>query len=234
MNEKVVLVSPNIDGRRIARYLKSGGLLIGRTLAVLVTMTLATSVAAREGPIPMAGHQICLEVWLTISLLTDALALAGQALLAGDYSRGEYMKARDVVYKVLQIGLVTGVSLAAILFLGFEKLSALFSNDPDVLKIAMSGILFVAGSQPINALAFVIDGLYYGVSDFGYAAYSMVLVGIISSVFLVVAAPVFGLPGVWAALFLFMTLRVVAGVWRLGTKGGPWKLVFSEIEKDNI
>lgn len=33
---------------------------------------------------------------------------------------------------------------------------------------------FVAGSQPVNALAFVVDGLYYGVSDFGYAAYSMV------------------------------------------------------------
>lgn len=26
----------------------------------------------------------------------------------------------------------------------------------------------------MNALAFVFDGLYYGVSDFGYAAYSMV------------------------------------------------------------
>ncbi|KAF3950679.1 hypothetical protein CMV_023597 [Castanea mollissima] len=54
------------------------GLLIGRTLAVLLTMTLATSMAAREGPIPMAGHQICIQVWLAVSLLTDALALAGQ------------------------------------------------------------------------------------------------------------------------------------------------------------
>lgn len=35
-------------------------------------------------------------------------------------------------------------------------------------------IQFVAGSQPLNAIAFVLDGLYYGVSDFGFAAYSMV------------------------------------------------------------
>lgn len=41
-------------------------------------MTLATSMAAREGPVPMAGYQICVEIWLTISLLTDALALAAQ------------------------------------------------------------------------------------------------------------------------------------------------------------
>ena len=56
----------------------SGGLLIGRTLAVLMTLTLATSMAARQGPVQMAGHQICIEVWLSVSLLTDALALAGQ------------------------------------------------------------------------------------------------------------------------------------------------------------
>lgn len=48
-----------------------------------------------------------------------------------------------------------------------------------VTSIGMSEIYlhvqFVAGSQPVNALAFVIDGIYYGVSDFGYAAYSMVI-----------------------------------------------------------
>lgn len=53
---------------------------MGRTLAVLVTLTLATSMAAREGPVPMAGYQICVQIWLAISLLTDALALAAQVL----------------------------------------------------------------------------------------------------------------------------------------------------------
>lgn len=48
---------------------------------MLLTMTLATSMAVREGPIPMAGYQICVEVWLTLSLLSDALALAGQVKL---------------------------------------------------------------------------------------------------------------------------------------------------------
>ncbi|KAI9153676.1 hypothetical protein LWI28_014863 [Acer negundo] len=232
LSGKVELISPNIDGRRIVRYLKSGGLLIGRTIAVLLIMTLSTSLAAREGPIPMAGHQICIEVWLAVSLLTDALALAGQALLAGGYSQGNYEQARQVVFRLLQIGSITGIGLAGFLFLGFGALSHLFTTDSEVLKIAWSGILFVAGSQPMNALAFVLDGLYYGVSDFGYAAYSMILVAAISSIFLLVAAPVFGLAGIWAGLFLFMTLRVVVGLWRLGTKSGPWEMVWSETEME--
>lgn len=56
----------------------AGALLTGRTLAVLTITTLATSMAARQGPIQMAGHQICFQVWLALSLLNDALALAGQ------------------------------------------------------------------------------------------------------------------------------------------------------------
>ncbi|KAJ9180518.1 hypothetical protein P3X46_008749 [Hevea brasiliensis] len=232
LNGKVSLISPNIDGRRVVRYLNSGGLLIGRTIAVLLTTTLATSMAAREGPTPMAGHQICMQVWLAVSLLNDALALAGQALLAGGYSQGNYEQARQVTYRVLEIGLITGIGLGTILSLGFGAFSSLFSTDSEVLEIAWSGILFVAGSQPMNALAFVLDGLYYGVSDFRYAAYSMILVGLISSVFILGAAPVFGLAGVWTGLFLFMTLRVVAGMWRLGTKTGPWKLVWAEMEQE--
>ncbi|KAF8027120.1 hypothetical protein BT93_E0137 [Corymbia citriodora subsp. variegata] len=231
LNDEVLLISPNFDGRKIIQYLKSGGLLIGRTLAVLITMTLATSMAARRGPIPMAGYQICTQVWLTVSLLTDALAIAGQALLARGYSQGDYEQAREVIYMVLQIGVATGVALAVILFVGFGAFSRLFSTDSEVLEIAWSGILFVAGSQPMNAVAFVIDGLYYGVSDFGYAAYSMVFVGIVSSAFILATAPTFGLAGVWTGLFLFMTLRVVAGIWRLGTKGGPWERIWSEAEQ---
>ncbi|XP_021908433.1 protein DETOXIFICATION 44, chloroplastic [Carica papaya] len=231
LNDEVSLLSPKIDGKRLAGYLKSGGLLIARTISVVVIMTLGTSMAAREGPVPMAGHQICIQVWLAVSLLTDALALAGQALLATDYSQGNFEQARQVIDRVLQISFVTGVALAVSLFLGFGAFSSLFTTDSEVLEIVQSGTLFVAGSQPVNAIAFVLDGLYYGVSDFGYAAYSMVLIGLISSIFLLVAAPIYGLAGVWAGLFLFMTLRVVAGFWRLGMKSGPWKMVLSKAEE---
>lgn len=55
-----------------------GGFLLGRTISVLFTMTLGTSMAARQGPVAMAAHQICLQVWLAVSLLTDALAASAQ------------------------------------------------------------------------------------------------------------------------------------------------------------
>ncbi|XP_047951986.1 protein DETOXIFICATION 44, chloroplastic [Salvia hispanica] len=232
LSDKLLLVTPSISGQRVAKYLKSGALLTARTIAVLSITTLATSMAAREGPIQMAGFQICFEVWLALSLLNDALALAGQALLASDYSQGNYSLARQVTNKVLQIGLVMGVGLAVILYLGFGALSSLFSTDSEVLEIARSGTLFVAASQPFNAIAFVFDGLYYGVSDFGFAAYSMMVIALISAAFILVAAPSYGIAGVWGGLFVFMALRVAAGFTRISTRTGPWRLLMSDTEKD--
>lgn len=55
-----------------------GGFLLVRTLAVLSTMTLGTSMAAHEGPVGMAAHQICIQVWLAVSLLVDALGASAQ------------------------------------------------------------------------------------------------------------------------------------------------------------
>lgn len=42
--------------------------------------TLAAAMAARLGATPMASFQICLQVWLTSSLLNDGLAVAGQVI----------------------------------------------------------------------------------------------------------------------------------------------------------
>ncbi|XWS55479.1 hypothetical protein CRYUN_Cryun09bG0003600 [Craigia yunnanensis] len=141
LNGKVVLISPNVDWRKVALYIKSGGLLIGSTIATLGTLTLATSLAARQGPIPMAVHQICIQVWLAVSLLTDALVLSAQ------------------IFK--KIGLVAGFALDLAHFLACLAQIQKFSKLPS---------RFVTGSQPVNDIAFVLHGLYYGVSDFEYAA----------------------------------------------------------------
>jgi Na+-driven multidrug efflux pump len=64
--------------------------------------------------------------------------------------------------------------MALILWFGMPVFSRLFTSDSGVLESIALLIPFVALTQPINALAFVFDGLHYGASDFGYVAYAMV------------------------------------------------------------
>ncbi|CAK7329369.1 unnamed protein product [Dovyalis caffra] len=230
LNKRVVLLPPKIGELQFGVYMKSGGFLIGRTLAVLTTMTLATSMAARQGAIAMAAHQICMQIWLAVSLLTDSLAASGQALIASYSSEGDHVTVKEVTNFVLKIGLVVGFFLAAVLGVSFGSIATLFTKDADVLGIVRTGRLFVSASQPINALAFIFDGLHYGVSDFPYAAKSMMLVGLISSAFLLYAPSSMGLPGVWSGLALFMGLRTAAGFVRLLSKSGPWWFMHKDLE----
>ncbi|XP_042508826.1 protein DETOXIFICATION 45, chloroplastic isoform X2 [Macadamia integrifolia] len=234
LNKRAVLLPPKMKNLQFGVYIKSGGFLLGRTLAVLMTMTLGTSMAVRQGPLAMAAHQICLQVWLAVSLLTDALAASGQALIASSFSKGDYWKVKEIVHFVLKMGVFTGISLALILGASFGSLATLFTKDTEVLGIVRSGVLFVSASQPFNALAFIFDGLHYGVSDFSYAAQSMIVVGVISSAVLLYAPSMFGLYGVWLGLTLFMSLRMLAGFIRLASKNGPWWFLQKDFHKTEV
>ena len=67
--------------------------------------------AARQGPVAMAAHQICLQVWLAVSLLTDALAASGQVrnsvfLKNVRYMLSEYISTRLDCHCPIKISLV--------------------------------------------------------------------------------------------------------------------------------
>lgn len=232
LNKRTILSLPNIQSMDFGGYLSSGGFLLGRTLAAVMTITLSTSMAARQGALAMAAHQICLQVWLSVSLLADAQAASGQALIASSSAKGDYSTVKEITFSALKTGLITGISLAIILGVSFSSIATMFTKDAEVLAIARSGLLFVSASQPINALAYIFDGLHYGISDFSYAAWSMITVGAISSAFILYAPSVVGLSGVWSGLTLFMGLRTVAGYMRLISKNGPWRFLQEDIPEN--
>eukprot|EP01018_Ginkgo_biloba_P032681 Gb_01686 [translate_table: standard] len=225
LHKRVILLPPRITDLQFDRFFKSGLLLLARVTAATVCLTLAASMAARLGAVSMAAFQICMQIWMATSLLADALALAGQAILASAFAKGDYNKAKSAAARTLQMGMLLGVFLAAVLGGSLRMLSKLFTNDERVLALMHIGIPFVAATQPINSLAFVFDGINFGASDFTYAAYSMVSVSVISILCLLVLSPLWGFIGVWIGLTILMTLRMFAGVWRIGTATGPWSFL---------
>ncbi|KAG6552155.1 hypothetical protein Mapa_006257 [Marchantia paleacea] len=231
LNSRVMLLPPKLGDLRFDRFLKSGTLLLARTLAILLTMTLATSMAARLGAIPMAAHQICMQVWLAASLLSDSLALAGQAIIASAFAKEDYRRVKQASFRILQMGLGFGVFMALLLGVGSGWFTKLFTNDVGVLEIMSFILPFVILTQPINSLAFVFDGIYYGVSDFSFAAYSMVAVAIPSSIFLLCLPPFWGIVGVWTGLTVLMILRMSAGFFRISTSTGPWSAINKDYEE---
>ncbi|XP_065847843.1 protein DETOXIFICATION 42-like [Euphorbia lathyris] len=225
--QQVDLLPPSFTDLQFSRFLKNGFMLLLRVIATTFCITLAASLAARHGATSMAAFQVCLQIWLATSLLADGLAVAGQAILASAFAKGDYDKAKAVACRVLQYGLVLGVHLGIFLLVGLRYAARLFTEDVNILKLISVAIPFVAATQPLNVLAFVFDGVNYGASDFAYAAYSMVLVSAISITCLLTLSPAYGFVGIWIALTVFMTLRTLAGFLRIGTGMGPWQFLRS-------
>ncbi|XP_022989536.1 protein DETOXIFICATION 45, chloroplastic-like [Cucurbita maxima] len=211
LNKRVVLLSPKFGALQFGEYMKSGSYLFGRTLSVLTTMTVAMSMVTRQGAVPMAAHQICMQVWLAVTTLTEALATSSQVIVASAASKRDYKTAKKVASLAIKVGLLAGIILCAVLGASFHSLAPLFTKDPQVLEILRKGVLFVSGAQPLIPLAILFDGLHYGVSDFPYAAWSTVVIGTVSSCVMLYAPSSFGLYRTWLGLTLFMGLRTVAG-----------------------
>ncbi|KAK6289699.1 hypothetical protein POUND7_001240 [Theobroma cacao] len=235
--DKVDLLPPSFKELQFGQFLKNGEtmisarvttpgfLLLVKVIAVTLCVTVAASLSARQGPTTMAAFQICLQIWLAASLLADGLAVAGQAILASAFAKKDYEKIIATASRVLQIGILLGLLLSFILVVGLQFASRLFTKDIAVLKLISLGIPFIAATQPINALAFVFDGVNYGASDFAYSAYSMVLVAVMSIFCLFILSSSHGYVGIWVALTIFMSLRVIAGLLRIGTGMGPWSFL---------
>lgn len=223
--KKVDLLPPSMKDLQIFRFLKNGGLLLARVIAVTFCVTLSASLAARLGPIPMAAFQTCLQVWMTSSLLADGLAVAIQAILACSFAEKDYNKVTTAATRTLQMSFVLGVGLSLVVGGGLYFGAGVFSKNVAVIHLIRLGLPFVAATQPINSLAFVFDGVNYGASDFAYSAYSLVMVSIASVTSLFFLYKSKGFIGIWIALTIYMSLRMFAGVWRMGTGTGPWRFL---------
>ncbi|CAL0326176.1 unnamed protein product [Lupinus luteus] len=191
--KRMVLLPPGLKDLQIFRFLKNGGLVLARVVAVTFCITLSASLASRLGPIKMAGFQVCLQVWLTSSLLADGLAVAVQAILACSFTEKNNEKVAAAAARTLQLGFILGVILFLFVGAGLYFGAGMFSNSILVVQ-------FIKIGMPILA--------------------SMISIG---SLFLLYES--YGFVGIWVGLTINMSLRMLAGVVRMGTGTGPWRFL---------
>lgn len=122
--------------------------------------------------------------------------------------------ARAVTKRVLALGFALGFITMSILGIGSGRISRLFTSDPAVLGLIAAIWPWVVLSQPINALAFVWDGVLYGANGFRYAAAAMVMCAVpaVACMFAGLRFPASGtaqLTWVWAGLIVLMAMRIL-------------------------
>jgi putative MATE family efflux protein len=206
----------------LARLLRVGRQVGLRTAALLATLALATAVASRISAASLAGHQIAFQVFLFLALSVDALAVAAQALVGTALGRAGPDEARAVGARVVRMGTMVGLGLTLLVLLLAPVIPQLFSTDELVLSRATVALVGLAVMQVPAAIAFTLDGVLEGASDFGFLQWA--LIGALSAfapfVVLVLVRPSLGLAGLWAGLVAWMTARAVILLLRF--RGTRW------------
>ena len=209
------------DGAAIASLGRAGGALLLRTAALRASLTAATAIAAYIGAVDVAAHQIAYELWNSLALALDAIAIAGQAIIGKELGAGDADEAKAMGRRMLGLGLLAGGMLGAAVLLLRVLLPHVFSSDEHVLALASFLLIHVAVLQPINGVVFVLDGILIGAGDLRYMAGAMVGA---AAVFAAGGAAVIvlelGIGWVWAAIGLFMCARLVGLGLRFRT--GRW------------
>jgi putative MATE family efflux protein len=194
--------------RRLARV---GLDLLVRTAALRAALLVTTAVATRLGTVEVAAHQVAFEVWSFLALGLDAVAIAGQALVGRALGAGDATGARAAGRRMIEWGVALGVVFGVALVAVRVPLAGVFTDDPAVEDLAAFLLVWVGVLQPVNAVAFVLDGVLIGAGDLRFLAAAMV-VSTVAYVPLAVAVAVAdaGIGWLWAVLGVFMATRGAA------------------------
>lgn len=206
----------------IRRLLTAGRRLFFRTAALFLALGLATAVAARIDPATLAGHQVTFQVHMFIALVLDSLAIPGQILVGRALGARDHAEARAVSRRLLGWGVVAGLVVAVALAASSPWLPGVFTEDPAVVERARLALLVAAVVQVPAAVAFVLDGVLIGASDFRFLQWSTVAGLAVFTPFAVavLVRPGLGIVGLWCGLLAWMTGRAAANWVRY--RGEAW------------
>jgi len=208
-----VSIAPQLS--TITGLVQAGKPLILRNLALRGAFTAATAVAARVGVAAVGGHQIGLQVWSTLALALDAVAIAGQALTGRWLGAGAVEQARQAARRMIEVDVGLGVVMGALVFVTRHWVAAAFSTDAEVVAAAGIVLVWVALTAPLNGFVFALDGILIGAGDHRYLGRTMAAASVVFAILAwTVNTTDAGLNWLWACLGAFMVLRAGTLWWR--------------------
>jgi MATE family multidrug resistance protein len=185
---------------------RNGALLTVRTGLLLITLTVAASVATRLGPAEIAAHQLVAQVFLLSALLADSFAIAAQAMVGDVAGRGDVDELNALNRRLVFWGFVAGLILMVGVGVGRFGLEWL-ASDEVVADLAVSAGGVVALAEPVAAVLFVGDGIFLGLLALGTMVVSTGAGGMVALALLLLSPLGDSVVGIWWALALMLAVR---------------------------
>ena len=148
--------------KEISRFIIMITNLFVRTVALNVTLYLATRFATGYGKNYIAAYTIAINLWFLGAFIIDGYSSAGNILSGKLFGAKNYKDLVSLNKKLIKIGLLVGLILAVIGVLIYKPIGLLFTKDIEVLNAFYSVFWIILIMQPICAIAFILDGVFKG------------------------------------------------------------------------
>ncbi|HEY7629587.1 MAG TPA: MATE family efflux transporter [Thermoleophilaceae bacterium] len=181
-----------------------------RTGSLYLAFLVASAVLARIGSASLAAHQVAFQLWAFIALILDSVAIAGQVMVGRSLGAGHADEAWDASVRMIWWSFVIGGVFALVMLALIDLLPHVFTDDPAVIDRLHAIWPIYALMQPVNAIAFALDGILIGASDTRFLKWSMVFsaLGVFAPIALLSLHFDWGIVGVWCGLLGLMFARV--------------------------
>ncbi|WP_336127439.1 MATE family efflux transporter [Mesoflavibacter sp. CH_XMU1422-2] len=133
-----------------------------RTLALNITLYLATKYATGYGKNYIAAYTIAINLWFLGAFIIDGYASAGNILSGKLFGQKNYNQLIKLSNKLIKYGIYLGITVAVIGSILYYPIGRIFTDESNVLNQFYSVFWIVLAMQPLCALAFIFDGIFKG------------------------------------------------------------------------
>lgn len=180
-----------------------------RTAALNFAIYLANAYATDYGKNYIAAQSILMNIWLFFSFFIDGYANAGNAISGRLLGAKDYTRLWNLSKDICKYAVFIAFILMGICGLFYDEIGLIFNKEESVLVLFSSVFWLVLLMQPINAIAFMFDGIFKGLGEAKYLRNVLLAATFLGFTPTLLLADYFGLKlyAIWLGFLVWMLIR---------------------------
>ncbi len=193
----------------IKRLLSLSFNLIIRTIALNIALFLANAYATKYGTYYIAAQTIAFQIWIFFAFFIDGYSSVGNIMSGKLLGEKNYTKIWILSKQLNKYTLIISVLLGVFCFIFYIPIGRIFTHDASVLELFYNIFWIVILMQPINAIAFVFDGIFKGMAEAVLLRNVLLIATFVGFIPALLIGDYFNLKlyAIWIAFTVWMILR---------------------------
>ena len=180
-----------------------------RALALNVALYMANAFAAGYGSNYIAAQTIAFQIWLFFAFFIDGYASVGNIVSGKFVGEKNYTSVWELSKDLIRFTTVITLIIGVISFIFYKDIGLLFTKETEVLELFYQIFWLVIIIQPVNAVAFIFDGIFKGMAEAVTLRNTLLIATFLGFVPVLLLGDLFHLKlyAVWMAFSVWMILR---------------------------